>query len=175
MTGETVLEILDILHASGVEAWIDGGWGVDALLRTESRPHDDLDLVVALADVPRIREDLEARGFVLGEEQLPVRFTLVHPERGAVDFHTVALERDGGGLQPQPDGRTFRYPPEGFVSGSIHGRVVPCVSTEVQVLCHRGYEPQPKDVQDVLALHRAFGVRLPTSYRRFLPKSDLTP
>ncbi len=111
MTGETVLEILDILHACGVEAWIDGGWGVDALLRTESRPHDDLDLVVALADVPRIREDLEARGFVLGEEQLPVRFTLVHAERGAVDFHTVSFERDGGGCNRSPTAVRFAIHP----------------------------------------------------------------
>ena len=31
-----------------------------------------------------------------------------------------------------------------------------------------GYEPKAKDVHDVLALHRAFGIELPGAYRRFL-------
>jgi hypothetical protein len=45
---------------------------------------------------------------------------------------------------------------------------VRCISADVQVLCHLGYEPREKDVHDVLALHRALGTRLPRSYERFL-------
>jgi lincosamide nucleotidyltransferase A/C/D/E len=32
MTAAHVLDALERLEAAGVEAWVDGGWGVDALL-----------------------------------------------------------------------------------------------------------------------------------------------
>jgi lincosamide nucleotidyltransferase A/C/D/E len=164
----TVISILDSLDGAGLDAWVDGGWGVDALLGRQTRAHEDLDLVVALDRCARIQAVLGSRGFTLAEDHLPVRFVLTHPELGHVDFHTVTFDSAGGGLQPQPDGRTFRYPPDGFVSGMIAGRPVRCISAEVQVRCHLGYEPKEKDVHDVLALHRAFGIELPGAYRRFL-------
>ena len=36
-----------------------GGWGVDALLHRETRPHKDLDLLVALGDLPTLWKLLE--------------------------------------------------------------------------------------------------------------------
>jgi len=165
---ETVVDLLQALQASGVDSWVDGGWGVDALLGRQTRPHEDHDLVVALGQVPRIRAVLGSRGFILAEDELPVRFVLSHPQLGHIDFHTVTFDDHGAGLQPQPSGTVFRYPPEGFVCGCIAGQAVRCISAEVQVLCHLGYEPKEKDVHDVLALHHAFGVTLPATYRRFL-------
>jgi hypothetical protein len=44
----------------------------------------------------------------------------------------------------EPNGMTFRYPPEGFVSDRIAGRPVRCISAAVQVLCHLGYEPKER-------------------------------
>jgi hypothetical protein len=32
MTSAAVVELLSALEGAGVEAWLDGGWGVDALL-----------------------------------------------------------------------------------------------------------------------------------------------
>lgn len=158
MRSAAVLEVMDLLDASGVNAWVDGGWGVDALFGRETRPHEDLDLVVELDKTERIREILAARGFMLEEDQLPIRFVLSNPQLGRIDLHTVTFDRNGGGVQPQPNGRSFRYPPEGFVSGFVDGRPVRCISAEVQVRCHIGYEPKEKDVDDILALHRAPGV-----------------
>ena len=33
-----VLEVLDRLDASDVTVWLDGGWGVDALIGQQTRP-----------------------------------------------------------------------------------------------------------------------------------------
>lgn len=29
-----------------MRVWLDGGWGVDALLGRQTRPHDDMDIVI---------------------------------------------------------------------------------------------------------------------------------
>lgn len=164
MIAERVLEVMAILRSSGVRATVDGGWGVDALLRRETRAHEDLDLVVALGDVPRIQEALRPLGFAVHEDQLPVRFVLRRSGE-QIDFHTVTFDPEGGGVQPQPGGGSFRYPPEGFVLGRIQGESVPCISAPVQVLCHLGYAPTGKDAHDILELCRAFGLPVPEAYR----------
>src|SRR2546430_4116236 len=51
------LEILDRLDAGSVEWWIDGGWGVDALLRRETRLHSDLDFAVRAEDIGQRSEE----------------------------------------------------------------------------------------------------------------------
>jgi lincosamide nucleotidyltransferase A/C/D/E len=41
--------IVDILHKAGkngVDVWIAGGWGVDALIGQQTRPHNDFDIFV---------------------------------------------------------------------------------------------------------------------------------
>ena len=38
--------VLDALDAAGVRAWVEGGWGIDALVGRSTREHDDLDLAV---------------------------------------------------------------------------------------------------------------------------------
>jgi lincosamide nucleotidyltransferase A/C/D/E len=167
VTAERVLELLGLLRSAGVRATLDGGWGVDALLGRETRPHEDLDLVVALADAPRIQDALAPLGFALHEDQLPVRFVL-RREDEQIDLHTVTFDPEGGGVQPQPSGGAFRYPPEGFVTGRVRGESVPCVSPAVQILCHLGYEPTAKDAHDVLRLCHAFGLPVPEAYTRFL-------
>ena len=50
MSGEDVIEILDRLDAAGVRYWVHGGWGKDALLGQETRPHDDLENIGRIAD-----------------------------------------------------------------------------------------------------------------------------
>src|SRR5688572_33248272 len=103
----------------------------------------------ALSDVPRIQEALRPHGFALHEDRVPVRFVLRRSGE-QLDFHTVISDAAGGGVQPQPGGGSFRYPPEGFVRGRVRGESVPCISARVQVLCHLGYPPSAKDAHDVL-------------------------
>ncbi len=167
MTGERALEILAALRSHGVTASVDGGWGVDALVGRQTRPHDDLDLVVALQDVDAIKSALASFGYTLAEDHLPVRFVMRESAGSQLDFHTVTFDEQGGGVQAQPGGGSFRYPPEGFVRGKIAGEQIGCISAEVQILCHLGYEPTSKDARDVLLLCRHFRLAVPPAYRHF--------
>ena len=165
VSAEDVLEFLTALDAAGVGVWVDGGWGVDALLGEQTREHDDLDLVARLEDIDAMLRALEQWDFAVGEDHLPVRCVLRDRAGRQIDVHTVTFDAGGGGVQPQPSGGTFRYPPEGFVTGSIDGREVPCISAEVQLLCHTGYEPDATDRHDVQLLVQRYGLELPEAYR----------
>ena len=46
MLAEDVLELYALLLEHGVQIWLDGGWGIDALLERQTRPHKDLDAFV---------------------------------------------------------------------------------------------------------------------------------
>ncbi|MCH7809374.1 MAG: amino acid transporter [Chloroflexi bacterium] len=150
MTSGDVLAVMDALSAAGCRAWLDGGWAVDAIIGEETRKHDDLDLVGELGAVEAVRQALASLGYRLETDERPVRVVFVGASDRSVDLHTVVFDQGGGGVQPQPDGGIFRYPPEGFGGmGRITGRVLPCLSAEVQLSCHVGYEPDEKDRHDV--------------------------
>jgi lincosamide nucleotidyltransferase A/C/D/E len=63
MEAGDVLRVYDRLEDLGIESWIEGGWDLDALLERQTRPHEDLDLVVRVADVPRLLDALAEHGF----------------------------------------------------------------------------------------------------------------
>jgi lincosamide nucleotidyltransferase A/C/D/E len=44
---------------------LDGGWGVDALVGDQTRPHADLDLAVDRDELERIQQNLERLGFLV--------------------------------------------------------------------------------------------------------------
>ena len=48
MTNAEVARIVAYLESAGIRIWLDGGWGVDALVGEETRPHSDLDAAVEL-------------------------------------------------------------------------------------------------------------------------------
>lgn len=165
MSAESVVEIMGLLESRGVAAWLDGGWGVDALLGEQTRAHDDLDLVIALDRSSAAQDALGSTGFRIVEDETPTRFVL-RDERGRqVDFHTVVFDDEGGGVQHLQDGSSFRYPPEGFdCSGCVAGRTLRCLTPQVQVRCHCGYEPDQNDYHDVLLLCVRFGIEPPQQY-----------
>jgi lincosamide nucleotidyltransferase A/C/D/E len=80
--------------------------------------------------------------------------------------HPVTFDGEGGGLQQQPDGPPFRYPPEGLAgTGTIAGQTVRCLSPELQLRCHLAYEPDDDDRHDVRLLCECFCLTLPDIYK----------
>jgi lincosamide nucleotidyltransferase A/C/D/E len=165
LTADDVVEIVACLERATVTAWLDGGWGVDALLGEETRPHDDLDVVMALDDGETACRALAALGFVLLEDERPTRFVLRDPTDRRIDVHTVTFDDEGGGIQVLQDGTPWRYPPEGFAgAGLVAGRPVRCLTAEAQLLCHLGYDPDATDRQDMSRLAARFGLTLPSPF-----------
>lgn len=153
-TAAEVVVVLDALAAVGCRAWVGGGWGVDALVGRQTRAHRDLDVVADAAAEPAALDALRALGYRVEVDWRPVRVELGAPGRGRVDLHPMALDVAGNGVQAGPDGTSFVYPVQCFVTGTIGGRAVPCLSAERQLAAHTGYEPREQDLAD-LALLRA--------------------
>lgn len=65
MTAEDVVDLYSGLLAWDVRLWVDGGWGVDALLGRQTRPHKDFDAIAALDDLPALTRFLGGCGFAL--------------------------------------------------------------------------------------------------------------
>ena len=165
MDRAAVAAVLDALAAGGVPVWVEGGWGVDALLGEQTRAHEDLDLAVEHADVGRARAALSALGFRHDpaiRPGLPARLVLVGPEGRQVDLHPIVLDERGDGWQPLADGGWGAYPADGLAgAGVIAGRGVRCLTPRLQLRHHLGYPPDDRDRHDLRLLAERFGLELP--------------
>ncbi len=167
MEAAELIRVIELLSSSGIEVWVDGGWGVDALLERQTREHDDLDLVTKLDDSTKVIGALEAGGYELVDGAPPQSFVLVDAVGRQVDVHPVIFDdARGGGVYEMRDGREWVYPMQGFTGrGQVNGINVRCLSPEVQVLVHDGYELTDKDYWELRLLHDRFGVDIPERYR----------
>lgn len=165
MESADVIAVVQCLSAAGVAVWLDGGWGVDALLGAQTRPHDDLDLVAAADDDALLPAALAPLGYAPHIDERPTRYVLRAPGDRRIDVHPVIFDAEGGGLQAQPVGPPFRYPPEGLAGfGQIVGGSVRCLTPELQLRCHSGYEPDDDDRRDMRLLCARFGLALPERF-----------
>jgi lincosamide nucleotidyltransferase A/C/D/E len=163
MDAASVAEILELFAAASVDVWLDGGWGVDALLGEETRSHSDLDVIVRASDAARIRTAFAAQGFNERPGGSASNFVLEDSLGRTVDVHGIAFDARGFGVFALPDGGGWPFPPSAFRgSGRVAGRSVQCLSPEAQVQCHgQGYAPKEKDLRDMELLQERFGVVLP--------------
>ena len=168
MPSSNLLEVLEVLADAAISVWLDGGWAVDALLEQQTRPHKDVDIIVQVADVAKLREILGHRGFTFREGSPPDSFVLADGAGLEIDVHAVVFDDEGNGVYRMQNGETWIYPAEGFNGrGVIEGRRVQCLSATTQVLCHaHGYVPAEKDLRDMELLAERFGVDLPPQLRR---------
>ncbi|MGC4951378.1 nucleotidyltransferase domain-containing protein [Streptomyces sp. DT224] len=160
MTGDDVLEVLDLLREAGTEVWVGGGWGIDALVGRQTREHEDLDLMHRLEQEPAVVAALAAAGFTETLDWRPARFVVSDAAGRQIDLHPLVFGPGGGALQESLEpGKPFVYPAGCFVTGRVRGRTVPCLSAAQQVSFHQGYEPRDRDLHDMARLREAFGIR----------------
>lgn len=159
-----VLKLYKLFQENNIEVWIDGGWGIDALLGSQTRPHNDLDIALDDKDKPKLRKLLEERGYkdMPRDDTSDWNFVLSDGER-EVDIHTFLFDEKGNHIYGTA------YPKESLSGrGTINGVTVKCIPPEWVVKFHAEamYEPKEKDIKDITALCDKFGLELPKNYER---------
>jgi lincosamide nucleotidyltransferase A/C/D/E len=162
-----LIRLLDALDAAEIPVWVDGGWGVDALFGVQRRQHDDLDLVVEMKDVSTLQRILRQLNYTFQHRNAPLSFELVDPDGRQVDIHPVTFNEHGDGVYQMDGGKSWTYPAEGLAGrGEVGGRPVRCLTPELQMRVHSGYELAAKDHDEVRDLQERFGVDPPEGYAR---------
>ena len=164
MNAAEVVRVLDALDAAGIKAGISGGWGIDALLRRQTRQHGDLDLGIAAEAIDDALGTLGPLGYVVTVDERPARLVL-ESSSGQVDLHPIVWDTSGAGVQTGLAGEVFHYAPGSLAAeGMIAGRPVRCATPDLQLRFHAHYEPRDHDRRDMAELAREFGMDLPLSY-----------
>jgi len=169
MLATDMISLYQAFAAARAPVWLMGGWGVDALLGRETRPHHDMDVLVDVSNLERLRRCLVDLGFVLSyvwDEEVkwvlddrwvspleqPTAFVCRHPDGREVDVHVVRECPDGTieMLWNVP----YAFTAAGLsATGTIEGHEVRCLSRLMQEQAHTGYELPAHHLQDLQLLH----------------------
>ena len=120
--------------------------------------------MIARRDAHRAGAKLGRLGFahdLTATPGLPARLVLRDSVGRQVDLHLIVRDTAGNGWQQLDDGTWGRYDAAGLEgSGEIAGRTVRCITPELQVRHHRGYDWQERDRADMTRLADRFGLAL---------------
>jgi lincosamide nucleotidyltransferase A/C/D/E len=177
---EDVISIYKHLSTNGIQVWLTGGWGIDALLGEQTRPHKDLDVVMLLDDVLRMCELLGRDGYSMKElwsenrwvkdaheTEIATAFVLHDSSGREFDVHAMRLDDGGNGIPAWEEAEGFIFNRQDLAGeGVIAGFAVQCITPKKQMLCHTGYELPDKQLLDLELLHEKFGVDYPDEYSR---------
>jgi len=177
---KTIMTVLDVtnlyikLDNIGIKIWIDGGWGVDALLGEETRTHEDVDIVIQRKDLLKLRKVLKRQGYkdIKQDDTSSWNFVLGDDKKHKVDVHVIVFDVEGNGIYgPLKKGNMY---PTASLSGTgvIGGYTVKCISPEYMVKFHTGYKLCDNDFQDVLALCKRFGIDCPEECVRMAKETN---
>jgi lincosamide nucleotidyltransferase A/C/D/E len=182
---EDVISIYKYLSSHGIQIWLTGGWGIDALLRLQTRPHKDLDVIMLVDNVTRLCELMRREGFSykeLWEEnrgtvdtngtRIETAFFLRDPDGRELDAHAMRLDEQGNEIPAWENEKGFIFAPQYLAGeGTVTGNPVRCMSAEYQMVSHTGYALPDHQVLDLKKLHEKFGVAYPDEISRRLGSS----
>lgn len=183
---EDAINIYKCLSTNGFQVWLNGGWGIDALLGEQTRPHRDLDMFVLLDDVSQLCAALACEGYTLkelwsenrwasdaGGNQTATAFVLHDADEREIDVHAMHLEVDGNGIPEWGENTGFVLTAQDLAGvGMIAGFIVQCITAENQMLCHTGFALPEKQVPELRRLHEMFGVEYPQELSQRLGSTD---
>ena len=172
VSAEDVIKLYQPLSTNGIQVWLNGGWGIDALLGEQTRPHKDLDVFVLVDDVNRLCELLSLIGYSLKELwsenrwavdakgiQTMTGFVLHDPDGHELDLHAMRLDEHGNGIPAWDSNDGFILTTQDLAGvGMVAGCKLPCITAEKQMLCHTGYVLPEYQIRDLQLLHDKFGV-----------------
>lgn len=180
---EDVVSIYQLLLAAGIQVWLSGGWWIDALLGQQTRPHKDLDVLILLDDIVRMRELLGGDGYGLKElwsenrwvvdahgTETATAFVLQDAEGRQIDAHAMRLDERGNGIPTWADDAGLVFTRQDLAGeGLIAGFAVRCLSAATQMLLHTGYELPAEQLGDLALLRQKFAVAYPAEHSRLRP------
>ena len=153
------VEIILLFRSKGIQIYLDGGWGVDALVGFESRCHNDIDIFIEKQDKECSIKLLKDTGYseTVMEYTTPEHTVWRDENARIIDFHIFSRNSEGDFVF---ESETF--PKEIFTSiGRIGHLEVDCITPEWQVRFHSGYKLDDNDIKDVLLLCDKFNLALP--------------
>jgi len=165
-----VRQLCQELDSLGIPIWVDGGWAVDALLGKQTRPHNDLDIVIQQKDLSRLCQYLRGNGYtdVPSDDASAWNFVFGDNRGRQIDIHVISFfDGAGNGIYgPIENGVTF---PAGSLTGkgTIEGYGVNCISADQLVKFHTGYKLDRNDFLDVRALCEKFDIEMPDEHKAF--------
>ena len=155
-------EIIRLAADANIRVYLDGGWGVDALIGRETRIHQDIDLFAEGKDYNKFIDVIRNQGY----SEIEMAYTTANhtvwrdSDGRVIDLHRFEHLQDGNICY---DGECFpRHVFSG--NGQIGGIPVLCIEPESQVLFHLGYEYDAKDLHDVKLLCEVFDIPVPDEY-----------
>lgn len=152
VTKEDLLKVIDLFEEIQITYWLDGGWGVDALVGKQTRNHRDIDINYDANETERLLDTLIKVGYQVETDWMPVRAELYHPELGYLDIHPFIIEADGSCKQSDLEGGFYNIDAKYFGQTIFEGRKIPCISIEGQKVFHSGYELRKSDIHDLKCL-----------------------
>ena len=154
MSMAEVLVVLDAVRSIGCRFWLEGGWGVDALVGRQTRPHRDVDVDFDAAYEDAVMEVLTGLGYSIETDWRPNRVELSAPGSRWVDLHPLVVDENGDARQAALDGGWHELHRSWFTTGILGGVTVPCVSVEAQQQFRTGYQLRTVDLHDLAQLER---------------------
>ncbi|NLZ25546.1 MAG: aminoglycoside nucleotidyltransferase [Clostridiales bacterium] len=158
------LEIITVAEENGIEVYLDGGWGVDALLETQTREHEDIDIFIEKRHGETALRLLKSKDFFEVEKEYtsPDHSVWKDDKGRIIDLHLFEFSENGlifeGAI----------YPGDVFCGeGTIGGKAVKCIGAAYQVMFHLGYEHDEKDAHDVKLLCERFDIPMPDEYKKY--------
>jgi len=166
------------LSAYGIAVWLTGGWGIDALLREQTRPHNDLDLLVHADDVVRLRTLLARDAYHLKELRSD-NVSVIHPQEGEIptafvwqdgtgrdlDVHAFRQDEKGKGIPAWTNDEGLVLTKADLAGdGMIAACAAHCTSPGAQLQCHSGYDLPAVQQLDLKLLCERFGLVNPADY-----------
>src|SRR4051794_7335199 len=124
---DEVLAVVRVIREVGCRFWLEGGWGVDALVGRQTRPHRDVDIDVDGAFEEEVLTALGSMRYEIETEWGPNRVDRVVPGRGWVDVHPLVIDDEGNARQAALDGGWHELPRSFFTTGRLRDVPVPCV------------------------------------------------
>lgn len=156
-------EIIKLAEDAGIKVFLDGGWGVDALLERETRIHNDIDLFVDEQNYSHFIQIIKDNGFrEIKMEYTTAAHRVWKDERNRIiDLHCFSYDETGNLIY---EGEHF--PLNTFSGeGMIGGIKVSCIEPASQVMFHLGYEHDDNDAHDVKLLCETFHIEIPEEYK----------